>query len=201
MKLRNPEQQSVRQIFSAMACLLVAIAGCSSNATLVDSRLDPLTSVRIRYSHAPLVFFRDVSGRAAYARDYIHVAPIEVNRSGSYRYYLWLGIWNTMETNAIDSARDGFESIVIYADGEPLPLQIRGWTPDVIGASKPVHVKPVASAADAYYEVTLGQLRLIAEARDLRLQPMGPGTSPYEPWDDQRSGKAGLNEFLNPAQY
>ncbi|MCP5092434.1 MAG: hypothetical protein GY949_16085 [Gammaproteobacteria bacterium] len=144
-----------------------------------------------------MVFYRDVSGRAAYARDFVHLAPLEVNRSGTYRYYLWLGIWNTMEDAQTNQARDGFESIVIFADGEPLPLEITGWTADVIGMSEPVYLKPVASAADAYYEVTLDQLRLIAESRDIRLQSTGPQRKSYELWDDQRLARTSLNEFLD----
>jgi hypothetical protein len=148
-----------------------------------------------------MVFYRDVSGRAAYARDYVHVAPLEVNRSGAYRYYLWLGIWNTMEDARSDQSRDGFESIVVFADGEPLPLEIAGWTATAIGASEPVYLKPVASAADAYYEVTLDQLRLISEAKDVRLQSTGKRRGSYEPWDDQKSAKAGLIEFLDGSVY
>jgi len=106
-----------------------------------------------------------------------------------------------MENARTDLARNGFESIVIFADGEPLPLEIAGWTAAAIGASEPVYLKPVASAADAYYEVTFDQLRLIAEAKDVRLHSAGPRTESYEPWDDQRSARAGLIEFLASSAY
>lgn len=185
----------------ATALLLLLVTACSSNPSLVRDRLDPLTSVTIRYSQTPMVFYRDVSGRAAYARDFVHMAPLEVNRSGDYRYYLWLGIWNTMESAEVDQPRDGFESIVIFADGEPLPLEIAGWTIAAIGASEPVFMKPVASAADAYYSVTVDQLRLIAEARDVRLQATGSRNVSYEPWNDQKSARAGLIEFLDGSVY
>jgi hypothetical protein len=91
--------------------------------------------------------------------------------------------------------------VVIFVDGEPLPLEVSGWTSSAIGASEPVFLKPVASAADAYYAVTVDQLRLIAEAADVRLQSTGPGGVSYEPWDDQRSGKSGLVEFLASSVY
>jgi hypothetical protein len=148
-----------------------------------------------------MVFYRDVSGRAAYARDFVHMAPLEVNRGGDYRYYLWLGIWNTMEDAGAEQPRDGFESIVIFADGEPLPLELAGWTAAAIGASEPVYMKPVASAADAYFAVTSDQLRLIAEAKDVRLQSTGSRNDSYEPWDDQKTAKASLIEFLGGSVY
>jgi len=131
----------------------------------------------------------------------VHLAPLEVNRGGDFRYYLWLGIWNTMEDPRADPSRDGFESIVIFADGEPLPLEIAGWTVAAIGASKPVYLKPVASAADAYYAVTVDQLRLIAEARDVRLITTGSRNKSYEPWDNQKSARESLTEFLEGSVY
>ena len=158
------------RLLAAIVLLALVTGGCSTDSALVRDQMDPATSVNISYSHTPMVFYRDVSGRAAYARNFVHIAPLEVNRSGDYRYYLWLGIWNTMADAQSDQSRDGFESIVIFADGEPLPLEIAGWTVAAIGASKPVYLKPVASAADAYYAVTVDQLRLIAEARDVRLK-------------------------------
>lgn len=193
--------RSIQRLACVTVLAVLVTNACSSNNALVRSKLDPLTSVTISYSQTPMVFYRDVSGRAAYARDYVHLAPLEVNRSGNYRYYLWLGIWNTMEDARSGQSRDGFESVVIYADGEPLPFDIAGWTPAAIGASEPVFLKPVASASDAYYEVTADQLRLIAEATDIRLQSTGPSSESYEPWDDQNSAKAGLIKLLGPSVY
>lgn len=189
------------RLFVAMVSLILVSTACSSDPTLIGERLDPFTSVTVRYSRTPMVFYRDVSGRAAYARDFVHVAPLEVNRSGDYRYYLWLGIWNTMDDAGTEQVRDGFESIVIFADGEPLPLELAGWTVAAIGASEPVYMKPVASAADAYFEVTSDQLRLIAEAQDVRLQSTGSRNDSYEPWDDLKTAKASLIEFLGGSVY
>ncbi|MDH3338065.1 MAG: hypothetical protein OER22_03855 [Gammaproteobacteria bacterium] len=184
---------------TAVAFLL--LASCSSSGSLLPSKLDPLTAVTITYSKAPLVFYRNESGRAAHARDYVHLGPLEVNRSGTYSYYLWLGIWNTMQDARGDEPRDGFDAIVVFADGEPLPLEIAGWTPAAIGASEHAYMKPVASAADAYYAVTVDQLRMIAEATDLRVQSTGPQGKSYEPWDSQASAKASLTAFLSASVY
>lgn len=190
----------LRKAASATIAFLL-LAGCSSSGSLLPSKMDPLTAVTITYSKAPLVFYRDESGRAAYARDYVHLGPLEVNRSGSYDYYLWLGIWNTMRDASPGEPRDGFDSVVIFADGEPLPLEVAGWTPAAIGASEHAYMKPVASAADAYYAVTVDQLRVIAEARDLRLQSSGTQGKSYELWDSQANAKASLGEFLDASVY
>ncbi len=178
------------------ALFVFVLVGCSSSVGLVRTKLDPVTAVTITYSQFPMVYYREVSGRAAFARDYVYMAPLEVNRSGNYRYYLWLGIWNTMGDAPLGSSRDGFESIVLFADGEPLPLEIAGWTAVAIGASEPIYLKPVASTTDAYYEVTLDQLRYISEAKDLRLRSTGPRPFSFEPWDNQNSGRTSLSEFV-----
>jgi len=193
---------TLREVLLPTTALLLLLAqGCSSDTPLIRDQMDPVTSVTVSYSQTPLVFYRDVSGRAAYARDFLHVAPIEVNRSGDYRYYLWLGIWNTMEDAQAGQSRDGFESIVVFADGEPLPLEVSGWTVAAIGASEPVYLKPVASAADAYYSVTVDQIRLISEAVDVRVQATGSRTRSYEPWDDQKAAKTALRKFLEASVF
>jgi len=181
--------------------ILLTLAACASQPGAIRNKLDPTTAVTITYSRTPMVFYRDDSGKAAFARNYVHLGPLEVNRTGSFQYYLWLGIWNTMQDAESGEPRNGFESIVIYADGEPLALELTGWTPAAIGATEPVYVRPVASAADAYYEVTVDHLRLIAASREIRVQSTGPGTRTYEMWDKQESARKSLNEFLRNSVY
>jgi hypothetical protein len=199
MSLRKLRPNQLPVIVTAL--FVFVLVGCSSSTGLIRSKLDPVTSVTITFSQFPIIFYREVSGRAAFARDYVYMAPLEVNRSGNYRYYLWLGIWNTIDDSPLGRSRDGFESIVLFADGEPLPLAIAGWTAEAIGASEPVYLKPVASATDAYFEVTVDQLRLIAEAKDLQLRSTSPRPSSYEPWDDQSSARASLSEFLEASSF
>jgi hypothetical protein len=175
---------------------LLAVAGCASSTSSINDYLDPLTAVTVSYAKVPLVMYRDVSGHAAYARDYVHAGPIQVNRAGSFRYYLWVGIWSTLQDVDMFERRDGFESIVIFADGEPLQLDIAGWTADAIGASEAAYQKPVASAADAYYEVTMDQIRLLGEASNVQLRTTGSKPESYEPWDDQRSAKNSIAAFV-----
>jgi len=141
--------------------------------------------------------YRDNPSRTAYARYYLHLGPIEVNRTGTCQYFLWIGIWDTMQTADRSQHRDGFESIVLFADCDPLLLDLTGWTADAIGASESVYLKPVTSAADAYYRVTADQLRLITEATDIRLRTTGASPKEYELWDDQRAARNNLTQFLH----
>jgi hypothetical protein len=180
---------------------VLVLAGCAASAPAIKDKLDPTTGVTVTYSSVPLIMYREDPAQAAFARNYVHVGPIQVNRSGDYHYFLWLGVWNNMQ--AVDSAsqRDGLSSIVIFADGEPLSLEISGWTPDAIGTSEPVYLKPVASSTDAYYRVTADQIRIIAEASDIRLRTSGISPREFEPWDGQLVARNELREFLRRTSF
>lgn len=176
--------------------LTLMLAACSSSAPLVTQALDAGNGATVLRSTAPLIFYHDNSAYAAHARDFVYVGPVEVNNMGGRSHYLWLGIWSTMrDDERLATDRGGFESVVLFVDGEPFPLELAGWTLEAIGITEPVYVKPVASAADAYYHVTLDQIRRLATASriDLRVGTARPVT--YEMWDQQGSAIAALREF------
>lgn len=185
---------------AASLCAALILFGCAASPPSVNEKMDELTGATVTYASAPLMFYRDNPSQAAYARNFINAGPIQVNRSGSYRYYLWVSSWSTMQVTDLVSVRDGLESIVIFADGEPLLLELSGWAPDTMGINEPVYLKPMASAADAYYQVTVDQIRLIAESSDIRLRTAGSQPRDFELWDNQTSAKASLAEFLRLTQ-
>lgn len=189
---------SVRKFITA-SFLVGLITSCGSSAPLLEESLDYGTGVTLTRATAPIVLYRDNSGRAAHARDFVYLGPIQVNRMGRYSYYLWLGIWSTLDDASRSEQRDGFESIVLYADGEPLQLEIAGWSADAIGASRPVFIKPVASAADAYYAVTIDQIRMISEARDIELRVGSSRPRSYVLWDQQGAAGPSIREFVSLA--
>lgn len=191
-----------RQSVSLLLAVLIAtIGGCGSTGPVIQNTLDPVTGITITHADVPMLFYRDSSARAAYARDFVNLGPIMINRMGQYRYFLWLAAWGTIQNTGLAEAHNGFESIIVFADGEPLELASAGWTPQTVGASASVYIKPVTSAAEAYYEVTADQLRLIADATDVRLQSTGSPARAYEPWDSQTSARASLQAFLEYVSY
>jgi hypothetical protein len=175
---------------------IVLAGGCASSTAEVHERLDPATGVTLTFAEKPLVFYHDSSARAAYARDFVNLGPIQVNRMGQTRYFIWAGIWNTMPDTQLSADIDGFETITLYVDGEPLQLSASGWAPSAIGASESAYVRPQAAAGEAYYEVTIDQLRFITEATDVRLQISGPVSRSYEPWEGQKSGRDSMQAFM-----
>lgn len=185
---------------SILAAVLLASA-CASPSRLTNNFLDQRTGVTVTSSVTPLLLYRENSSYAAYARNYVQLGPIEVNQSGNYRYFLWVSIWGTMQDAESGKQRNGFDSITIIADSEPLSLDLAGWTPSAIGASQPVYLQAVASAAGAYYFVTSDQIRLIATARDLRLRTTDPSPREYRLWDSQQHAQQSFQAFLQAASF
>ena len=90
---------SFRALLSA--ALVATLASCATNpSALTREFLDTGTGVTVTASRVPLVLYRDNPAAAAYARNVVHLGPIEINRSGEYRYYLWVGIWNTLQSSS-----------------------------------------------------------------------------------------------------
>ena len=192
----------VRCAFAVAVAWCLLVAGCASGPPAATRDfLDTETGVTVTSSRVPIVLYQNNPAMAAYARRVIYMGPIEVNRSGSYRYFLWLGAWTTDQPPDPVAQRDGLESIIVLVDGEPLNLDMAGWTPEAIGASRPVYVKPVASAVDVYYPVTIDQIRFMAAATDLSLRTTGASSAEYRLWDSQASARGNLQAFLEGVGY
>lgn len=193
---------SVRFFPLLSAVLAVVLTSCASGpSALTREFLDTGTGVTVTASRVPLVLYRDNPAAAAYARNVVHLGPVEINRSGDYRYFLWVGIWNTLQSADAFRSRDGFETIILVVDNEPMALDLAGWTPAAINTSAPVYLRPVASASEAYYPLTIDQIRVIAEARDISLRTTGNSPREYVLWSAQSSARQGLLAFLDRVGY
>lgn len=181
----------------ASLSLALQMSACASSGAVVDEVLDPLTGVTVTRARKPVVLFRDNSAYAAHARDFVYLGPVSVNQMGEYRFFIWLGVWSTMRADPGGAEqRDGFDSITLYVDGDPMSLEAAGWAGQSIGVSGPVYVKPVASAADVYYSVTLDQVRLMSEAQEIRLRTAAPSNVEYLLWESNVSGFSAMQQFV-----
>ena len=179
----------------------IILGACSSNGADIKEQLDSNTGVTVSYADVPFVFYRDRPGIAAFARNFVNMGPIRINRMGEHRYFLWFGIWSTVQNPDVVQKRDGFETVYLFVDGEPFELELIGWTVDSIGASEPIYSRPVSTAADAFYPINVDQARLIAQASALRLRTSGARPESYELWDNQVSAKRSLESFLRSVSF
>lgn len=176
--------------------VLTILSACAAGQLPVVEKLDEFTAVTITYSRTPIIMLPDTPFDRATAGDYVQIGAIEVNRTGTLQYYLWLGISDMNYMTSADERPEGYESIVFIADGEKFRLDVHGWTPAAIGAGEPVYKKPFATSVDAYYQVTLDHIQLLAEADVLKLRTTGSAPREFVPLFRQTTAKDDLAEFL-----
>jgi hypothetical protein len=124
-------------ILAGSLTMLNGLAGCASSSPTASDKLDQFTGATVTYVDVPLVFYRNNPSQAAYARNFVHAGPIQVNRSGTYKYYIWLASWNTMQVTDASYIRDRLESIVILAKCVTQFVVFIGGGPDDICVIEP----------------------------------------------------------------
>ena len=187
----------IARLFTALSMVVLTIVfGCATGELPVVEKLDERTSVTITRSRTPIIMSPDTPYDRETPRDYVQIGAIEVNRMGTLRYYLWLGI-SDMEHMASDNLRpNGFESIVLSVGGEELRLDVLGWTAEAIGASEPVYKKIFPDSDDAYYRVKLDDIQSLTAVGALTLRTTGTKSKEFIPWYKQTTAKEDLAEFL-----
>jgi hypothetical protein len=183
----------------SMAIVLAVTAilsACATGQAPVVEKLDELTAVTITHNRTPIILSPDTPLDPAAARDYVQIGVIEINRMGSLRYYLWLGISEMQPREGAAEHPVGYESIVLAASGGEFPLDAHGWTHETIGSSEPVYKRLFWTSADAYYEVTLEQIQLLNDVGAIQLHTTGPAAKTFVPSYGQSKAKHDLAEFL-----
>ncbi len=138
----------------------------------------------------------DTPFRARDLRDYVEIGAIEVNHMGMLRHFLWLGISEVIDEERVDARPEGFESIVFIAGEETFQLDVFSWTHEAIGTSERIYKKLFSGSADAYYEITLDQIRLLANADGMKVRTSGSAPKEYVVWSRPATAKEDLSEFL-----
>lgn len=188
--------------FAALLTVLTAMmimAGCAAPAPTVLETLDPQTAVTVSVSNTPFVLFREEPATRADGDHYIHLGPIEVNKTGNYQYFLWVGVWSISGPIDLAAYRHKLEKIVVFADGKPLSLEVFGWTPAAIGTSEATYQKPFDSGSDVYYQVTVEQIKRLSEASEISLQISDANSDIFVLWDEQKVARGDLIEFVKQA--
>ena len=61
------------------------------------------------------------------ARDYLYLAPVEVNEQGTRRHYIWLGLATTVDHAWLWAEPGVPETLVLVFDGLPVALPLSAW--------------------------------------------------------------------------
>ena len=194
---------SIGRQVTKTGCLatMALLSACAAGQPPVIEKLDDVTAVTSTHSRTPLFLSPETATGGTTAREFVQIGAIEVNRMGVLEYYLWLGIWDRDNFDSGEDRPNAYASIVILTDTESLPFEIHGWGHESIGTSEPFYKKIFPENVDAYYEVSLDQIKLIAEATSLKLESTGPEQKRFVPWYNQDKAKSDLQAFLSAVTY
>lgn len=181
---------------SISTAILLALAGCAAGPAPVIEKLDDQTSVYITHARTPLIMSPDARYSDSAAREYVQIGAIEVNRMGSLQYFLWLGIWDYEHVNSGNEYPAGFETVNFEVDGDVLSLDLLSWSHEDIGTSERTYKKIFDEDVDAYYQVTLEQIKLLSNAKDIRLRTTSTAPKEFVPWYNQEKADSDLAEFV-----
>jgi len=81
---------------SSIALVGLLIAACSASPTSREY-LDESTAATITVANEGWVFARPRTDLAIHAQDYITITPVQVNRNGERRLYLYCQLWSTID--------------------------------------------------------------------------------------------------------
>lgn len=174
----------VRHVF-AVAALATLIAGCGANAPL-KSALDEKGRTWVS-SDALVTLARAAPALSNAARDYLYLAPVEINTNGVRRYYLWVGLGSTVDRKWQSSAPDTAASVMLAPDGLNVALPLAAWDAELPLSmySTPAPVYQVQRAP-----ISLDQLGRLARAASVEVLVVTAdgSTAAYELWNGAWAG-------------
>ena len=176
--------------------MLASLAACTISQPTVVEKLDEKTAVTITYGRTAMEMAPDTPFDPETQRDNVQIGAIEVNRIGTLRYYLWLGITEIVQVADADDHPEGFDSIALIVDDAEIRLDAYGWMADAIGASEPVYQKLFPTSAEAYYKITLDQIQLLASSDSVKLRTTGSSPKEFVPLLGHTAFRGDLAEFL-----
>jgi hypothetical protein len=183
-----------RVAFSALLTMVLVSGASLAGEDMVREYVDQVTAVSITVPLDSLVFARDRTDLAVNARDYITLAPLEINRTG-HRSYFWSGyVWSTIDRRGRQPILAPDAQLVLVADGRPIPLQADGKTLRDHGVGEPPTPVPVRTATAVVFAASPEEIAYVAHAEELRIEVIRNDVSePFLPWKQPREG---MREFV-----
>ena len=187
------------QIGVALIVALTVLSACAGKPRQAASHefLDEQTGTTLAVAAEPLVFARERTDVAAHARDYATLVAIEVDSSGTYREYLLLYRWSTVDPRMSPPPDPGAGELRILAEGRVIDLPPLEQMPVSLSQRRELHVPDHGDVIAHAYSVDSSTLRFIASSRELSMQmPQEPLETPFKMWGD---GRLALSKFVDRA--
>jgi hypothetical protein len=176
----------VRTAAAAVAAMLVASCGTAEPGRRAAEYLDDATGATITRVEQPFVLFSDDQARAANAHDYISAAPLAVNQSGRRSWWLWLGLWSTIDRGVSvgDARLADVAAIQLIVDGEPMELDLGARLDRIPGVTSMPYAAPVATARTLVLPLTGSQVTRLSRGTSIliRTELAGEAALLWQPW-------------------
>ena len=185
---KSSAARSIRQgsLLVVLAGMLLAACGTAAPGQRATEYLDESSGVTITRVAAPFTFYSDDPSRAANARDYLDAAPLALNRSGTYSWWLWLGEWSTIDRGASggDGQMPDIAVLQLIVDGEPMELDMQSRTGRIPGAGPLPYVGTVDTARSILLPLTSSQVARVGRATriGIRTQMADGEARHWQPW-------------------
>jgi hypothetical protein len=158
--------------------LFLALAAASPAAgDAVREYVDEITAASVTVSTETLIFARERGDLAANARDYVTLAPVQINRTGT-RTTFWSGyLWSTIDRRNGQSFLADSDELVLLADGRPLRLHGNGKTLKDLGAGQPITPSPSRKAIPVLFPASPEEIAYVSQAREVYIELLHDGSS------------------------
>ena len=163
----------------AVATFAALIAGCATDAPL-QSTLDEKGRTWVS-TDALVTLARATPTLSNAARDYLYLAPVEINTNGVRRHYLWVGLGSTVDRKWQSSTPATATSVVLAPDGLNVALPLTAWDAEL---PLSLHSTPAPVYQVQRAPISLDQLDRLARATsvDVLVVAADGSTATYELW-------------------
>lgn len=200
----TPGRPPSRTAALAVAALLaLAACGGSAPARRAWEQFDATTGTTVVRVAAPLTYASDDPARAANARDYVAVAPLEVIRGTRHERWLWLADWSNIDRRVTNGEPDLPELVAVrlVADGEPVDVDLGAAVANVAGiGDAPPYAARVRGAQVRYLPLTASQLARLGRAAvvELAVTRAGEDERSWPRWSGDPADLAALAALVAP---
>jgi hypothetical protein len=186
------------KIHAVLLLVLTALASCASRPPTASQEIfDESDASTLLVAAKPIVFARERSDLAAYARDYATVVAVEIDISGEYSDYLLVYRWSTVDRRMLPPPDPAGGALRIAADGRVFDFRPIDKLPVNFAQRRELHIPKHDDVVPRGYKVDAETLHFIATSQDLTLRmPQEPFDVPFKLFED---GRRALLEFLKPA--
>lgn len=189
---------ALSKVGSFVFCLALAF-GCSAADESVRQYVDEITAASITVSTETLIFARERTDLAVNARDYITLAPVEINQTGK-RALFWSGyLWSTIDRRNSQPLLAEGDELVLLADGRPLRLHGDGKALKDHGAAEPITSSPARTAVAVLFPSSAEEISYVSRATEVHIELIHAGVSEsFALWKGKPTRLSGFSASVTP---